>query len=242
MAGTQFGIPPKQINNLQYTGSELALVPVTEASRAPTVNDKNYPIDCFWRNTTTRILYWLSGFDATGALWVNISSAGAGLLSTLSDTANTPVSPDPSSNIQLSGGTSNIKIVSDVPGFKLDFSISNQLSGTTTTAGAVTGNVITQSLGVPPGTYQVSCRVAAFCRTADGGPLSAGYELVGCLRTTAGAGSVIGTIDKVINEEGALSAGDATIIASGNNMIVQVTGTAGKTIQWKAELTYTFVS
>lgn len=239
MGGTQFGIPPKQIASLIYTGPDLALTPITEAPRAPTVNDKNYPIDCLWRDTVNRILWWLSGFDATGALWVNISSAGAGLLSTLSDTVGTVVSPDPSSNIQLSGGTSNIKIVSDVAGFKLDFSIANQVSGTTTTVGAVTGDVITLSLGATPGSYQFSVRVAAFDAIT---PLGAGYELVYAMRTTGAASTLIGTPEKTINEEGALSAGNVSIIASANNMIVRVLGTAGKTIHWKADLTYTFVS
>lgn len=239
MAGTQFGIPPKQIAELSYTGADFALTPVVEATRAPTVNDKNYPIDCFWRETTNRILYWLSGFNSTGALWVNISSAGAGLLSTLSDTAGTAVSPDPSSNIQLSGGTSNISIVSDVPGFKLDFSIANQSSGTAMTVGAVTADVITFPLGAVAGGYQFNVRVAAFDAIT---PLSAGYELVYAMRTTGAASSLIGTPEKNINEEGALTAGDVTIVASGNDCVVRVLGTAGKTVNWKADLTYTFVS
>lgn len=242
MASNQYGVPPKQIATLSYTGPDIALAPVTEGDRAPTVNDVNYPIDCFWRDTTTRILWWLSGFDATGALWINISSSGSGLMSTLSDTANTPVSPDVSGNIQLSGGTSNISIVSDPGNNKIDFSIANQISGTGTTTGAVTGDIITLPLGATPGTYQFSVRVAGFCRTADGGPLSAGYELVGAVRTTGAAAIVIGTIDETVNEEGALGSGDASIVASGNSAIVQVLGTAAKTIRWKAELTYTFVS
>lgn len=78
MAGTQFGIPPKNIANLDYTGADLALEPVVEADRAPTVNDKNYPIDCFWRNRVTRDLWWLSGFDSTGALWIRMTGGATG--------------------------------------------------------------------------------------------------------------------------------------------------------------------
>lgn len=239
MASQQFGIPPKQIVELAYTGADLALVPITEGNRDPTVNDKNYPIDCLWRNTVTRVLWWLSGFNSTGALWVNISSAGAGLLSTLSDTANTPVSPDGSSNIQLASTNSNLTIVSDVAGHKLNFSIANSVFGTTTTVGAVTGDVITLALGAVPGVYQFNTRVAAFDSTT---PLGAGYEIVYTVRTTGAAAIIVGTPEKVIAEEGALSAGQVTIVASANNMIVRVLGTAGKTINWKAELTYTFVS
>ncbi len=220
MGNQQFGITPKQINSLVYTGPDLALTPVTEGERDPGASDKNYPIDCFWRNTVTRVLFWLSGFNSSGALWVNISSSGAGLLSTLSDTANTQVSPAPGSNIQLNSLSGNLLIVSDPGGIKIDFSIANAVSGT----------------------YQFNLRVAAFCSTANGGPLSAGYEIVYCCRTTGAASSIIGTPEKVINEEGALSVGNVTIVASANNMIVRVLGTAAKTVNWKAELTYTFVS
>lgn len=239
MASNQYGVPPKQIATLSYTGPDIALAPVTEGDRAPTVNDINYPIDCFWRDTTTRVLWWLSGFDPTGALWVNLSASGSGLMSTLSDTANTKVNPDGTGNIQLSGGTSNISVVSDVPGFKIDFTIANQVSGTVTTTGAVTGDVITYALGATPGTYQFNCRVAGYDITTA---LSAGYNIDWAMRTTGAASVLIGTPEFVVNEEGALSAADVTIVASGNNAIVRVLGVAAKTIHWKADLQFTFVS
>lgn len=239
MGGTQFGIPPKQISELAYTGSDIALVPIVESSRAPTVNDKNYPIDCLWRETTLRTLYWLSGFDATGALWIPLGG-GAGALNTLTDTAGNIVLPV-GANIQLASVTTNLVIAKNGNGL-INFSIGNQVSGTAQTIGAVTANPIVFPMGATPGTYQINCRVAAFCSIANGGPLSAGYELVGAIRTTGAAGVIIGTIDKVVNEEGALTAGDAYVVIAGNSMVIQVLGTAGKTINWKADLTYTFVS
>lgn len=237
----QFGIAPKQLNTLIYTGSNLALVPITEAARAPNnATDLKYPIDCLWRNTAAPALYWLSGFVAGQAQWVLLGGTG-GSLNTLSDTNSNIVSPI-AGNIQLASLNTNLVIAKFANGL-INFSISNSvIGGTITTVGAVTGDAITFALGSTPGTYQVNCRVAAFCSTANGGPLSAGYELVGSLRTTGAAASVIGTIDKVVNEEGALTAGDANIVGSGNNLIVRVLGTAAKTIDWKAELTYTFVS
>lgn len=104
MAGTQFGLPPKQINSLVYTGPELAIVPVVEAQRDPTVNDKQQPIDCFWRNNVTRKLWWLSGFDSTGALWVLLTAGSTGPVLTLSDNAGTLVAPTVAGNIQLAAG------------------------------------------------------------------------------------------------------------------------------------------
>ncbi len=236
MAGTQFGIPPKQISELAYTGADFALVPVVESPRAPIVNDKNYPIDCLWRETTTRTLYWLSGFDITGALWIPLGG-GSSALNTLSDTVGNIVLPV-GANIQLASLNTNLVIAKFANGL-INFSITNQISGAALTIGAVTADVITFPAGATPGTYQFSVRVAAFDAIT---PLGAGYELVYAVRTTGAATTVIGTPEKTINEEGALSAGNVTIVASGNNMIVRVLGTAAKTINWKADLTYTFVS
>ncbi len=238
----QFGIAPKQLNSLIYTGPDIALVPITEAARNPTITDVKYPIDCLWRNTVSRTLYWLSGFSSGQALWVPLTGGTGGLLNTLSDTIGNVVNAL-AGNIQLASTTTTLVIAKDVGDFKINFSLSNVvIGGVITTVGAVTGDAITFDMGSTPGTYQINCRVSAFCSAANGGPLSAGYELIGVLRTTGAAGVVIGTIDKVVNEEAGITAGDANIIASGNNLIVRVLGTAAKTINWKAELTYTFVS
>lgn len=240
----QFGIAPKQLNTLIYTGPDIHLMPITEADRAPNnATDLKYPIDCLWRDTATRTLYWLSGFSGGQALWVPLGG-GSGSLNTLSDTLGNVVLPV-GANIQLASLTSNLVIAKNGNGL-INFSVSNSvIGGTVTTVGAVTADAITFAMGSTPGTYQVTCRVAAFCSVANGGPLGAGYELIGTIRTDGAAGTVIQTIDKTVNEEGALAAStgsDANIIASGNNMIVRVLGTATKTINWRAELTFTFVS
>jgi hypothetical protein len=111
MAGQQFGIPPKNIANLDYTGADLAITPVTEAQRDPTVNDKNYPIDCLWRNTVSRTLWYLSGFDSTGALWIKFTTGASGpALMFPVPNGTTPVVADGGGNVTLtsSGGTVTI--------------------------------------------------------------------------------------------------------------------------------------
>lgn len=123
-------------------------------------------------------------------------------------------------------------------GNTLTVQLTNRLQGTTTTVGAVTGDAITFALGATPGTYAIEVRVAGFEATT---PAGVGYSLFGSIRTTGAAGSIIGTVDRINNEDPALVTANATIIASANNAIIQVTGVAGLTLNWSAVGLYTFV-
>lgn len=116
----------------------------------------------------------------------------------------------------------------------------NTIVGTVTTVGAVTGDVITVALGSVPGVYTFDCKIAGF--TTAGGPLGAGYTIVGSVRTTGAAATLIAGQAVDHFEEGALVAGSAALTTSANNAIFRVTGTAGTTIDWKATAEYIFVS
>lgn len=117
--------------------------------------------------------------------------------------------------------------------------LTNRLQGTGSTTGAVTADIITFSLGATPGVYAVEFRLSAFESTT---PAGLGYSIFAAVRTTGAAASLIGTPDFIESEEAALVAADADIIASGNNIIVRVTGVAGLTINWSVVGLYTFVS
>lgn len=136
-------------------------------------------------------------------------------------------------------GTGNITVTGNPGTFTETISQTNFVSGTTTTVGAVTGNVITFPLGATPGVYTIDTLIAGF--TTAGGTLGTGYAIVGAVRTTGAAGVVTGQAPDHF-EEGALVAGSADLVISGNNLIVQVLDTAGFTIDWSAQLTYVFVS
>lgn len=154
-----------------------------------------------------------SGSATPAANVINLVTAGSGAL-----------------GIETSGAGNTITITLD----------DKSVTGTATTIGAVTGNVVTFACGATPGTYTFDCRIAGF--TTAGGPLGAGYTLVGAVRTTGAAATLITGQAVDIFEEGALSAGDANIIVSGNNAIFQVLGTAATTINWTAIVSYTFAS
>lgn len=117
--------------------------------------------------------------------------------------------------------------------------LTNRLQGTIQTVGAVTEDLITFPLGATPGNYTFEVRISGHESTTPGG---LGYSLFGSITTTGAAGSIQGTVDRINNENPALTGANATIIASGNNAIVQVTGVADLTINWAAVGLYTFVS
>lgn len=147
MGGTQFGLPPKQINSLVYTGPELAIVPVVEAQRDPTVNDRQQPIDCFWRNYVTRELWWLSGFDSTGALWIPFTSGASGPVTMFPvPNGTTPVVPDGLGNVTLTSTLGTVTITGGLNTINFDLSgggsAVDSLTVDTFTAPATTATVV----------------------------------------------------------------------------------------------------
>lgn len=127
----RFGVPGQNIAPTAYVDSRLANVPCVQAPRSPTVNDKKYPLWCEWRVTKAAQSpdqegdFWkLIKFDSNGdAIWVKFNESELGPIITLSDTANTKVSPDINGNVQLEG-TAGIDITSDPGNNKLVFALS----------------------------------------------------------------------------------------------------------------------
>jgi hypothetical protein len=109
------GIPPKQISSLDYTGSDIALLPVVESQRDPLTTDTNYPTFTGWRNAAASpVRLWvLVGFTSGQANWRLWAGGATGNVVTLSDTIGTKVNPDGTGNIQLIGGP-GISIVAGV--------------------------------------------------------------------------------------------------------------------------------
>ncbi len=117
--------------------------------------------------------------------------------------------------------------------------LTNRLRGTGSTVGAVTADLVTFSLGATPSTYAIDANFCAFEPTT---PAGAGYSLFGSVRTTGAVAALVGTPDKINNEDPALAPGNADIVVSGNTVILRVTGTAGLTINWVVVATYVKVS
>lgn len=150
----------------------------------------------------------------------------------------------PAANIlNVPGGTTSDNNVNRIQttgsGNTLTVEITNHLTGSLTTSGAVTSNIITFPLGVTPGTYTFDCDVVAFEST---NPAGAGYNIWGTIRTTGAAAIIVGIPDKIVNEDAALILSDVSLTVSGNSMILQVSGIAGLNINWESDVTYTKVN
>lgn len=114
--------------------------------------------------------------------------------------------------------------------------LTNRVQGTGTTIGAVTSDIITFSMGAVAATYVFEFRVKGFEATT---PAGCGYSVFATVRTTGAAATVCGVPDVIVNEEAALVNCDVDVVASGNNAILRVTGTAGLTVTWGSVGYYT---
>lgn len=119
----------------------------------------------------------------------------------------------------LSTGSSNVVTIL----------LTNRLQGTSQTIGAVTSNIVTFSLGATPATYVIESNFCAFEPTT---PAGAGYSVFGTVRTDGTTAFLVGTPDKITNEDTALIACDVAYVVSGNNVILQSLGATGLTIDW----------
>lgn len=137
-------------------------------------------------------------------------------------------------------GTSGITTTG--AGNTVTISLTNRVSGTVTTNDGAAHTAITLALGATPGVYTFELRIAGFDAINNVG---VGYTLVTAVRTTGAAAVAIvlagsQTLDEF--EEAALTSADVYVDVAGNNALVQVVGVAGRTIKWRAEGVYTFVS
>lgn len=115
--------------------------------------------------------------------------------------------------------------------------LTNRLQGSTTTVGAVTGDIITFAPTVT-GTYTIEYRVAAYNVT---GSIGAGYSMFGAIRFDGVNANICDIFDEIVNEEGTMSSVDLSVVVSGANIILRATGYAAQTINWSAVGLYTFI-
>jgi hypothetical protein len=187
---------------------------------------------------------------------INMAGGGGGgsPIQTVTGDSGGPVPPT-ANNINLKGGSSTVNnangitVVGNAGTSTETFTLTNRASGSVTTTGAASANVITLPLGATPGVYAFDIVVAAFAKTGIGAPAGAGYTIVGAVRTTGAAATLIPT--QVVDhfEEAVLQGPPqplCVLAVSGNNALITVTGisdgAAGFVIDWVATLTYTFAS
>lgn len=118
--------------------------------------------------------------------------------------------------------------------------LTNRITGTgTTTDGVTPVTIYSFPLGAVPGTYLFTAECVAYDVTDA---LSSGYTSYAVVRTTGAAGTIISSSVGLITEEGIMSGVSVVNSISGNNLLLEATGLAAKTINYRALTTYTFVS
>jgi hypothetical protein len=111
--------------------------------------------------------------------------------------------------------------------------IDTSVSGTATTVGA-TSTVLNVNVPVPLGSA-ISFRVNIVGNDTAGG-VAIGGEALGTFKNFGGVVSVSGQVDTTINRDALLNTGTFSLIVSGTNVQVSVTGVAGHTIDWRGNI------
>lgn len=124
-------------------------------------------------------------------------------------------------------------IATSASGNTITITLQAQTTGTGTTIGATTADLITVS-PTDLKSFSIQCLIAGYDLVND---QMFGGELLGTGRKN-GTVTIVGGPDKTKGADAGLAAGDYDLVASGANFIVRVTGVAGRTIAWQARLVY----
>lgn len=154
-----FGLSPSNLNVTKYTGDQIADVPCVNHPRAPTTNDRHFPLFTLWRNSNKVAtlpdaegdMWYLAKFTPNGslpplAIWIKIASGSGGgggpVLEFLPDSGTTPVTADVNGRVALNGvtgggvttigGTHQVVFVMNSPYSLGNFEFSNQVGIHTT--------------------------------------------------------------------------------------------------------------
>jgi len=117
--------------------------------------------------------------------------------------------------------------------------LTNRIGATTTTVNATLTTIATFSLGAIPGVFSFEGRFSGFIPASGRGGT---YFFEGSARTDGATATEIGSDVDVVFEDVAMAASDVFFTTSGNNVLLQVQGILGATINWRVLSDYTFVS
>jgi len=131
-------------------------------------------------------------------------------------------------NVERLSGDDGIKTVA-TPNAAANNVTIRFIRGRTTTAGAVTSNLITQAT-LSNTTMTIQIIIAGYGSNNDG----IGYYGTAVVKNVAGTATLINTVDLIKNSDASLAASNATVTVSGGNLLVNVLGVAGVNIDWGA--------
>lgn len=97
-----------------------------------------------------------------------------------------------------------------------------------------TADIITYELRDVAAVYQFTAQISGI--SASGAAI--GVRLIGCIKTDGATASLVDTVDQLMNKDLVVASGSATVVASGNNLVVRAAGALGAVINWNATLTF----
>jgi hypothetical protein len=116
--------------------------------------------------------------------------------------------------------------------------VANDLVGTITTTDATPTALLTVPLGSNAGVFTFDVKIVAYCTSGTNAGNGNGYTITGAVLTNGTSATLLP--NPAIDEFENLPDASVDLIVSGNNGIIQVTGIAGDTFNWKAEAEYIY--
>ena len=111
----------------------------------------------------------------------------------------------------------------------------NRQTGTVTTTDATLTTIITFSMGATPATFYIYGNIQAFNAST---PSSGAYSFSGGYRTDGATATELGVEFHDEFEDVVLVSSDVFLNTSGNNVLLQVQGVAGLSLNWNALVEY----
>lgn len=176
-----------------------------------------------------------------GTNTITISELSSSAITFTTDDTNV-VSPDGAGNLNVLAALSDTFNVLDIqsvgdPGTNtITITEFNTLTGLVSIPGGTTGNIINFDLGLTDAAFIMDISLAG---TNTANLVAAGYNIFGTIRSVAGVATLVGTPDKIVNEDALMTTGDANMVASGNNFQLQYTAPVGLNVDLTAKVKYT---
>jgi len=173
-------------------------------------------------------------------------TSSAANIETLTGDSGGAVGPNGAFNVDILGSDSSVNndngitVVGDPANNKQTVTLTNRVTGQITTTDAVVTAILTLAAGVTPAAFIIDNGNICGFNSTDGG--GGAYFFTAGVTTDGTTATELGSEFPTEFEDAAMAASDISFTVSGNNIIIQVQGIAGKTINWNASFTYRKVS
>lgn len=211
-------------------------------TRAPTAQDFLYPIGKQWVWSVQQQIWELvqitSTQGVTSAVWIQLTNQSTGANTTYDEDTGTAT---PIGNVlNVVGGSG---VTTSGSGNTITISIQNSQTSTGQTVGATTADLATFDCA-PAGTYFFTTQLAAYASGGTPPNQALGVESYATIVSDGATLTAVGDDDAISHMTSGFASASPppslSLVVSGTNVIVQVQGIAGYTIDWGAITIYVY--